>query len=176
MVSERQELQARVAEFSQTLPDADGGRRVVRTAQLPRAASVADSSVAMWNRCADRRFARKFSMRGRARGNPRQNFDCSQYSVDLLEGMNLRRCSDFTEEERLDHCAYYVDVYGARVRARSVFGARAGCSLYLSRKERNRMQHALVGNTGASDIARYGKGAAATDEICLFDIGDRRKM
>ena len=112
-------------------------------------------------------------MRGRARGNPRANWDCERDAADLLEDMNFGRPSEFTEEERLGHCAYYVGAYGARVRAPTLFAASAGSTVYLSRKERNRMQHALVGNTGASDVVRGVDGGVAADERRVLDCGDR---
>ena len=91
MVSERQKLQARVVEFSETLPSADDVPRAFKTVELPRAASVVDLPVAMWSRCADRRFARKFSMRGRARWNSRPNLDSDRCAAELLEGDLLNR-------------------------------------------------------------------------------------
>ena len=173
MVSERQKLQARVADFSKTLPDAGGVPRALKTVELPRAASVVDLPVSMWSQSADRRFSRKLSMRGRARWNSRPNLNCDRCGADLLEDMNFGRCSELTDEQRLHHGAYYVDRYGAQVRDLMLFGAYAGATMYLSRKERNHMQHALVGNTGPSKKLRGAKGAAVAHEIRLVDFGDR---
>ena len=113
-------------------------------------------------------------MRGRARWNPRENLTCKQGVESELEDFNYGRCSDLPEKVRLQHCTYYVDASGERVQALTVFCARAGSTVYLSRKERNRMQHALVGNTGASsDIIRHAKGAAVMEKACMFDVRDR---
>ena len=56
MNTERQRLQARVAEFSEKLPDVGIAPRALATLKLPRAANVADTPLPTWNMCADRRF------------------------------------------------------------------------------------------------------------------------
>ena len=163
LVAEREKLLARAAGFSATLPDACGVLPAITTPGLPRAATVADAPVATWNWYADRRFTRKFSMRGRARGNPRVNLDCQRNAAEVLETMNMGRCSNFTEEEQRYHCAYYVDASGARMRASTVFAGRAGSTLYLSRKERNRIQHALSGNTAPCVEREYCRKESMND-------------
>ena len=112
-------------------------------------------------------------MRGRARGNPRPNVDFNVNAAEMLEGMNFGRRSEFTEEERLAHCAYYVDAYGERVRAPTLFAARAGSTMYLSRRERNRMQHALVGNTASrAELMHLTSGRlAAAGTACAWSDG-----
>ena len=158
MVEEEQKLQARVIRFCQTLPDACVPPTPSKL-ELPLAATVADVPLPMWNRLADRRFTRKFSMRGRARGNVRGNQDSHQDAASELEDLNYGQCSDFSEKARVDHCAYFLDEFGARVRAVNVFAGRGGSTVYLSRKERNRRQHALVGNTAPSADASVAEAS-----------------
>ena len=67
-----------------------------------------------------------------------------------LDEVNYGKCTDFPEEAKLQHCCYFIDEFGTRARALTLFAARAGATVYLSRKERNRRQHALVGNTASS--------------------------
>ena len=88
MAAEWEKLQARVAEFSASLPEVCGVLPQSMTSELPRAATASIVPLATSSRCADRRFARKFSMRGRARWNARANLDCDRHGAEVLESIS----------------------------------------------------------------------------------------
>ena len=102
MIELQKKAQARVTGFCKKLPEARAPP-VFSKLKLPRAASTHDVPMEMWNRSADRRFTRKFSMRGRARWNPRANLCCEQGVEGKLEDVNYGRCTDFPAEAWLEH-------------------------------------------------------------------------
>ena len=104
---------------------------------------------------ADRRFCQRSACRGKARGSTRPHSTFSNRDLRSLEAMNLGAPSEpLSVQEEKTFGAYALDSNGHRTRLFGRYSAgpdrtlllTTHAGLVLTRKERNRAQHAKVGN------------------------------